>query len=278
MGPKQSGKPAEGHGGTGPPRNGRGERRGEEGPQAGAAASRLDHQPISALSCYSVRLYSKYSSSRITSRSVAAPAVGRASGDFPARRFHPRVRAFLEQHPLGGRRVDAVRLARRTHGLTPLVPRRPRGPAPSPRPPWPCACCLCAAACVPLLAWRLSVRRRIPRPPACAGSRDVEPRIHVTPRAPALLEATKWVTQRALLWLAAGGPPSRLAPPPSRPSRQRRCRAQAAGRTGRAATTTALGPARLDPWRCARRRRGPLARSSSHGPCTHAFTHTFTHT
>ena len=31
VGPKQSGKPAECHGGTGPPRDGRGERRGEEG-------------------------------------------------------------------------------------------------------------------------------------------------------------------------------------------------------------------------------------------------------
>ena len=84
------------------------------------------------------------------SRSVAAPAVG-ASGDFPARRFHPRVRAFLEQHPLGGRRVDAVRLARRTHGLTPLVPRRPPRTGPQPAPALAMGLllvcrCLCAAA------------------------------------------------------------------------------------------------------------------------------------
>ena len=136
--------------------------------------------------------------------------------------FHPRARAFLEQHRLGGWRVDAVRLARRTHGLAPLVPRRPRGSVPpTPRPSWPCACCLCAAAYGPLLAWRLFVRRCIPRPPACAGSRDVEdprqPPCRGAPRGNEVGETAGLVLARCWGALPLGLPnSSRPAPRPSR--------------------------------------------------------------
>ena len=71
--------------------------------------------------------------------------------------------------------------------------------------------CLCAAAgMAPFCETPHRARRR-------AQDRETS-RIHVSPRAPAFLEATKWVRQRALFWLAAGGPslsacPILLGPP-----------------------------------------------------------------